>query len=155
MFGFTATRYFRRQPLKSALGITRLFALCYAAEWPTSKCRISCRLPAQSHSACGFPDSLTTRPLTDVVQLLEGRVNRPRKSLHPFPLVIHDCWLAARSLASVRPTVRLARGLAPESGSLIFARTLSFLSAAAFESRTSRGPNSLSLRLFFIGVPCD
>jgi hypothetical protein len=82
-------------------------------------------------------------------------VNRPRKSLHPFPLVIHDCWFAARSLASVSPTVRRARGLAPRSGSLIFARTLSFLSAVAFESRTSRGPNSLSLRLFFIAVPCD
>jgi hypothetical protein len=29
------------------------------------------------------------------------------------------------------------------------------LSAAASESRTSLRPNSLSLRLFFIGVPCD
>lgn len=82
-------------------------------------------------------------------------MNRPRKSLHPFPLVIQDCWFAARNLASVSPTVRRVRGLAPGSGSLIFARTLSFLSAAAFESRTFRGPNSLSLRLFFIDGPCD
>lgn len=51
--------------------------------------------------------------------------------------------------------MRRVRGLAPGSGSLIFARALSRFSAAAFESRASRGPNSLSLRLFFIGVPCD
>jgi hypothetical protein len=79
-------------------------------------------------------------------------VKRPRKSLQPFPLVIHDCWFAARSLASVRPTVRRARGLAPGSGSLILASVFSFLSSVAPASLTFRGPNSLSLR--FISSLC-
>jgi hypothetical protein len=80
------------------------------------------------------------------------RVNRPNKSLQPFELVIHDCWFAARSLASVKPIVRRARGLVPESGSLILASVCSFLSVVAAASRFFVGPNSLSLRLFFIVV---
>ena len=78
------------------------------------------------------------------------RVNRPNKLLHPFELVIHDCWLAARRRASVRPIVRRALGLESESGSLILARVCSFLSAAAAASAPGRGPNSLSLKVFFM-----
>ncbi len=78
------------------------------------------------------------------------RVNRPNKSLQPFELVIHDCLLAARRRASVRPIVRRALGLESESGSLIFASVCSFLSAAAAASAPAFGPNSLSLRFFFI-----
>ena len=37
---------------------------------------------------------------------LDDDVKRPRKSLQPLVLVIHDCLLRARSLASVIPTVR-------------------------------------------------
>jgi hypothetical protein len=84
------------------------------------------------------------------VTALHYLVNRPNKSLQPFELVIHDCWFAARSLASVKPIVRRARGLAPESGSLILASVCSFLSVVAVASRFFAGPNSLSLRLFFI-----
>ena len=79
-------------------------------------------------------------------------VNRPNKSLHPFELVIHDCWLAARRRASVRPIVRRALGLESESGSLILASVCSFLSAAAAASAPGRGPNSLSLKVFFMAL---
>ena len=33
-------------------------------------------------------------------------MKRPKKLLQPFELVIHDCLLRARSLASVNPIVR-------------------------------------------------
>lgn len=80
------------------------------------------------------------------------RVNRPNKSLHPLELVIHDCWLAARRRASVRPIVRRALGLESGSGSLILASVCSFLSAAAAASAPGRGPNSLSLKVFFMAL---
>jgi hypothetical protein len=82
------------------------------------------------------------------------RVNRPNKLLQPLELVIHDCWFAARSRASVRPIVRRARGLNSGSGSLILASVCSFLSAVAAASSLvlDREPNSLSLRFFFMAV---
>jgi hypothetical protein len=80
-------------------------------------------------------------------------VKRPRKSLHPFELVIQDCWFAARSLCSVRPIVRRARGLAEcASISLILASVCSFLSIVGAVSAVCRGPKSFSLRVFFIAV---
>jgi len=38
--------------------------------------------------------------------LLENDMKRPKKSLQPLVLVIQDCLLRARSLASVNPIVR-------------------------------------------------
>jgi len=108
--------------------------------------------PPFSHDLASHVKRWHRRSGASAPHLLEGRVKRPRKSLQPFPLVIHDCWFAARSLASVRPTVRRARGLAPGSGSLILASVFSFLSSVAPASRTFRGPNSLSLR--FISSLC-
>lgn len=78
-------------------------------------------------------------------------MKRPRKSLHPFVLVIHDCLFAARSLSSVRPTVQRARGLGePRSISLILASVFSFLSVVESVSGISRGPNSFFMRFLFI-----
>src|SRR5450759_2777432 len=108
--------------------------------------------PPFSHDLASHVKRWHRRSGASAPHLLEGRVKRPRKSLQPFPLVIHDCWFAARSLASVRPTVRRTRGLAPGSGSLILASVFSFLSSIAPASRTFRGPNSLSLR--FISSLC-
>ena len=102
-----------------------------------------------SHGVCRTSNCVGARG-APAPQLLDGLVKRPRKSLQPFALVIHDCWFAARSLASVKPTVRRVRGLAPASGSLILARVFSFLSSIAPASGASGGPNSRSLRFFFI-----
>src|SRR6185436_16303122 len=77
------------------------------------------------------------------------RVKRPKKSLQPFPLLIHDCRFAARSRSSVRPMVRRVRGLAPESGSFIFASVCSFLSGVDL---AWRAPNSFSASVFFFIV---
>ena len=82
-------------------------------------------------------------------------VKRPNKLLHPFELVSHDCSFAARSLASVSPIVRRVRGFTDAvSGSLILASVCSFLSVVAVASRFAREPNSFSLRLLIIVVPC-
>src|SRR5438034_6250535 len=88
-------------------------------------------------------------------------VKRPKKLLQPFVLVIQDCLLRARSLASVNPIVRFTRGGFAEvvSASFTLASVFSFLAAIASAAAAAssfcfvRKPNSVSLRLFFIGSP--
>src|SRR5438105_3386877 len=79
-------------------------------------------------------------------------MKRPKKSLHPFVLVIHDCLLRARSLCSVNPIVRLTRGGFVEvvSASLMAASVCSFLIAAASAFCLVLAPNSVCLRLSFM-----
>jgi hypothetical protein len=74
-------------------------------------------------------------------------VKRPNKLLQPFVLVIHDCWLRARSLCSVNPTVRRMRGF-PEvvSDALTLARVFSLLVAVAAALSLFREPKSLFIR---------
>jgi len=79
-------------------------------------------------------------------------MKRPKKSLHPFVLVIHDCLLRARSLCSVNPIVRWTRGGFVEvvSVSLMAASVCSFLTAAVPAVFLVLDPNSLPVRLFII-----
>src|SRR2546423_13729211 len=76
-------------------------------------------------------------------------MKRPKKLLQPLVLVIHDCLLRARSLASVSPIVRLTRGglSAVVSDSLTLASVFSFFAAIAAATSALwlfRKPNSLS-----------
>ena len=81
----------------------------------------------------------------------EERLKRPSRLLQPLPLVIQDCSFAARSLASVIPTVRRGRGLAATvSTSLIISSAFCFVTGVGRFSAGLRDGRKRSIRLFFI-----
>jgi len=113
------------------------------------KCAVYDSLDAAARSHGGArPRSIKRRGEPLSLYLMK----RPKKSLHPFVLVIHDCLLRARSLCSVNPIVRWTRGGFVEvvSVSLMAASVCSFLTAAAPAVFLVLEPNSLPVRLFII-----